>query len=95
MHPLINCLQVKFKINRWLALAVKTVWFDFTLWVAYILIFGGILGGDSADNAFYEFLNTYIYWIIFVGGTIIFFPYDYLIFKTQTAVDMLVYRIRK
>ena len=95
LHPLINCLQVKFKINRWLALAVKTVWFDFTLWVAYILIFGGILGGDSADNSFYQFLNTYIYWFIFVGGTVIFFPYDYLIFKTQTAVDMLVYRIRK
>ena len=43
LHPLINCLQVKFKINRWIALAVKTVWFDFTLWVAYILIFDSVL----------------------------------------------------
>ena len=25
LHPLINALQVRFKINRWLALAIKTV----------------------------------------------------------------------
>lgn len=95
LHPLINALQLRFKINRWIALAVKTVWFDFTLWVAYILIFGGVLGGDSADNALYQFINTYIYWFIFVGGTVLFFPYDYLIFKTQSCVNMLVYRIKK
>ena len=95
LHPLINCLQVRFKINKWLALLVKAVWFDFTLWVAYILIFDSVLGGANADNAFFTFINTYIYWFIFVGGTVIFFPYDYLIFKTQTAIDALVCRIRK
>ncbi len=95
LHPLVNCLQVRFKINKWLALAVKTVWFDLTLWVAYILIFDGVLGGAMADNAVYSFINNYIYWFIFVGGTLIFFPYDYLIFKTQIGVNKLVYRIRK
>lgn len=95
LHPLINSLQVKFGINKWIALAVKTVWFDFTLWVAYILIFGGILGGDMSDNAVYEFINNYIYYFIFIGGTVIFFPYDYVVYKMQNAVDKLVYRIRK
>ncbi len=95
LHPLINALQLRFKINKWLALAVKAVWFDFTLWVAYLLIFGGILGGSNADNAFYEFLNKYIYYFIFIGGTLIFFPYDYLVFKMQSTVNKLVYRIRK
>lgn len=95
LHPLVNCLQVRFKINKWLALAVKTIWFDLTLWVAYILIFDGVLGGAMADNAVYSFVNNYIYWFIFVGGTLIFFPYDYLIFKTQIGVNKLVYRIRK
>lgn len=92
LHPLVNCLQVRFKINKWLALAVKAVWFDFTLWVAYLLIFGGVIGGD---NAVYEFINTYIYLFIFLGGTLIFFPYDYLMYKMQYAVDVLVYRIKK
>lgn len=95
LHPLINCLQVRFKVNRWLALAVKAVWFDFTLWVAYILIFGGIIGGEMSGGAVYDFINKYIYYFIFIGGTIIFFPYDYLMYKMQQGVDMLVYRIRK
>ena len=95
LHPLINCLQIKFNVNRWLALAVKTVWFDFTLWVAYALIFDGVLGGAMADNAVYSFINRYVYWFIFVGGTLVFFPYDYLVFKMQIAVNKMVYRIRK
>ena len=95
IHPLVNQLQLRFKINRWIALAVKAVWFDFTLWVAYILIFNGVLGGANADNSFYQFLNTYVYWFIFVGGTLLVFPYDYIIFKTQIAVDKIVYRIKK
>lgn len=94
LHPLINCLQVRFNINKWLALVVKAVWFDFTLWVAYILIFGGVIGG-SAGNAVYDFINNYIYYFIFIGGTLIFYPYDYLMYKAQSAVDKLVYRIRK
>lgn len=95
LHPLINALQLKFNINKWLALVVKTIWFDFTLWVAYVLIFGGILGGADSGNAFYEFVNKYIYYIIFIGGTLIFFPYDFILFKCQIAVNKLVYRIRK
>ena len=95
LHPLVNCLQVRFKVNRWLALAVKAVWFDFTLWVAYILIFGGIIGGETSSNAVYDFINKYVYYFIFIGGTVIFFPYDYLMYKMQQGVDMLVYRIRK
>lgn len=95
LHPLVNSLQVKFNINKWIALAVKTVWFDFTLWVAYILIFGSLLGGSMADTEFFRFVNKYIYLFIFVGGSFIFFPYDYLVFKTQMTVDKLIYRIRK
>ena len=56
LHPLINALQIRFKVNRWIALAVKAVWFDFTLWVAYILVFNGILGGAQAESEFFAFL---------------------------------------
>lgn len=95
LHPLANALQLKLNINRWLALAVKTVWFDFALWVAYVLVFDGALGGAQAGNAFLEVINRYIYLFVFVGGSIIFFPYDYLVFTMQGAVNKLVYRIRK
>lgn len=95
LHPLVNSLQLKFKINKWLALAVKAVWFDFTLWVAYILIFNGVLGGAKADSEFYTFVNKYILLFIFIGGSLLFIAYDYVVFRCQKAVDMLVYRIRK
>jgi hypothetical protein len=95
LHPLINSLQIKFKINRWLAYAIKAIWFDFTLWVAYILVFNGIVGGAQAELEIFQFINRYILYFIFIGGSIFFLAYDYLIFKCQVVVNMLVYRIRK
>lgn len=95
LHPLINALQIRFKVNKWLALAIKAVWFDLALLLAYFIVFGGVMGGEQADIAIYEFINKYIYWIIFIGGTLFFFVYDYFVFKCQIMVNRLVYRIRK
>ena len=95
LHPLANSLQLKFNINRWIAFFVKAAWFDFTLWVGYVLIFNGVVGGAYAESGFFKFLNDYIWLFIIAGGTLIFFPYDYLIFKCQITVNKLVYRIRK
>jgi hypothetical protein len=93
LHPLVNCLQIRFKINKWLALLIKTIWFDFTLWVMYKLIFGGFLGFNN--TSFADIINTYIWAFIAVGGSIVFFVYDYFMFKIQIAVNKLVYRIKK
>jgi hypothetical protein len=93
LHPLVNALQLRFKINRWLALVVKAIWFDLTLWVAYILVFGSSIGNPSSQ--IYELVNNYILLIIFVGGSLIFWLYDYLMFKCQMIVNAFVYRIKK
>lgn len=93
LHPLVNALQLRFKINRWLALAVKAVWFDFTLWVMYILVFGSSVGNPAWE--WYEVVNRYVLAFIFVGGSLLFWLYDYLMFRCQMAVNALVYRIRK
>jgi hypothetical protein len=93
LHPLANALQKKFKINKWLALVIKTIWFDFTLWVMYILVFGSSIG--NTDYEIYKIINKYIVAFIFVGGSLVFWMYDYLIFKCQTWVNMFVYRIKK
>lgn len=95
LHPLINCLQIRFKINRWIAYAIKALWFDFTLWVAYIIIFKLALGGDLSQEGFYKILNDYVYYFIFIGGTVVFLLYDYIVFKCQVLVNAAVYRIRK
>ena len=94
LHPLANSLQLKFNINKWIAYIIKAIWFDASLLAAYFLIFGGVFGG-AEGGAYYDFVNRYIYLIIFVGGTLAFYPYDYLMFKMQIAVDRLVYRIKK
>lgn len=96
LHPLVNSLQVKFKINKWLAYAVKAVWFDLMLVASYFIVFGGNLFGTLLPQAFYDFLNGgYIYLFIFTLGTLFFLVYDYVIFKLQVAVNMAVRMIRK
>lgn len=95
LHPLVNALQIRYNVNRWLAYAVKAVWFIGTLFAGYYLVFGGALFGQVLPEQFYEFLNAYIYVIIPVAGAAIFFVYDYLIFRCQIMVNALVYRIRK
>ena len=95
LHPLINALQKKFKINKWLALIVKAIWFDGTVIVAYYLVFGGILGGSLLPEEFYRVVNDYIYLFIFTLGTAFFVLYDYLIFKCQIAVNIIVGKIKK
>lgn len=95
LHPLANALQKKFKINKWLALAVKALWFDATVIVAYHLVFGGIIGGSLMPEQIMRVVNDYIYLFIFTLGTLLFIFYDYFIFKCQTAVNIIVGKIKK
>ncbi len=94
LHPLLNALQIRFKINRWLALAIKTVWFDCTLIAGYFLIY--VVGGISLPAEIEAIINGWrLYVIIFTLGSAIFFVYDYLMFKIQIAINTLVFRIIK
>ena len=95
LHPLANALQIRFKINKWLALAIKAVWFDCTLIVGYYLVFGGMLGGALFPEEVYEIINKYLFLLIFTVGTVGFFVYDYLIFKVQILINGIVFRIKK
>lgn len=94
LHPLANCLQIRFNINKWLAFAIKAVWFDCTLIAGYFLIY--VLGGIALPEQVEAIIGGWrLYVIIFTAGTALFWVYDYLIFKLQIAINRLVYRIRK
>lgn len=94
LHPLANALQIRFKINRWLALAIKAVWFDCTLIAGYFLIY--VVGGASLPESVEAIITGWrLYVIIFTAGSALFFIYDYLIFKCQILVNKLVFRIKK
>ena len=84
LHPFANELQLHFKINRWVAFAIKAVWFDgalFAIWAVLYFVTKVTLVG------------WYIIPIILVAGTALFFAYDYAMFQARDKVNALVRRI--
>lgn len=86
LHPLVNELQLKTRINRWIACFVKAVWFDATLWV--IWQFTVITTGVT-------YFDQYKIPLILVVGTALFIAYDYAMYKWRYWVNNLVRRITK
>ena len=95
LHPLVNSLQVRFNINKWLAFALKAVWFVGTLYAGYFMIYYGLIGAGLMQTKFMEAAEEYVPYIIPAAGALIFFVYDYLIFKCQIIINRLIYRIKK
>lgn len=95
LHPLVNALQMRFKINRWVAFVVKAVWFIGTLFAGYFMMVYGVVGAAILDTQLYQSLKNYVYIIIPVVGALFFLIYDYLVFKCQIMINSLIYRIKK
>ena len=87
LHPLINELQLKTKINRWLACGIKALWFDGTMYFVWRVVF--------KMTTTLSFVDAYILPIILIGGTLFFIVYDYVMYKWRYAVNALVNRIVK
>ncbi|MBQ8308997.1 MAG: hypothetical protein IJX96_04095 [Clostridia bacterium] len=87
LHPLVNELQLKIKINRWLACVIKALWFDLTMYIIWRFVF--------AMTTTIPFVDQYILPILLVLGSAFFIGYDYLMYKWRAAVNMLVARISK
>ena len=87
LHPLLNELQLKFKINKWLAFGIKAAWFDGAMYLIWRFIF------EMTTN--YAWLDKYMVWIILVVGTAFFLLYDYALFKWRGIINKLVQRISK
>lgn len=87
LHPIVNELQLKIKINRWLACFLKAVWFDATLYVIWRFVY--------AMTTPVPYLDKFIIPIILIVGTAFFIFYDYAAYKWRAAVNILVRRISK
>ena len=86
LHPLLNELQVKYRIHRLLALIVKTVWFDGAMLLFWWLI---------VQTTGVTWLDAYALPIILIGGSTLFFFYDRTFFRLRFVVYALVKRISK
>lgn len=85
LHPLVNELQLKVKINRWVACGLKALWFDGAMYLVWRFTFGMVTT--------IPFVDQYIIPIILVVGTLFFIAYDYCMYKWRFAVNQLVKRI--
>ncbi len=87
LHPIVNELQLKTKINRWVACFIKAIWFDGTMYIIWKFVFSVVTG--------FAFLDTYILPIILVGGTAFFIFYDYAMYKWRAGVNSVVARVTR
>lgn len=87
VHPLINHLQVRFKWNVLLMLAIKTVWFDASLFLIWWLVFD--------CNTAFTWVDQFIVPVVLVGGSVFFAVYDKMIFRCQHQMNCLISRIKK
>ena len=84
LHPLVNELQLRTKINTWVACFLKAVWFDLTMYLLW-----GFLFDVTTVN---PLLNKYLIPIIFVAGTAFFVFYDYTMYRARMIVNSLADR---
>lgn len=87
LHPLVNELQLKIKINRWVACVIKALWFDGTMYIIWRFVF--------AMTTTIALVDAYIIPVLLIGGTLFFVLYDYLAYQWRIAVNRLVARIYK
>ena len=87
LHPLVNEWQLKIKINRWVACAIKALWFDGAMILIWWLIF--------QMSAPIEALQKLMIPIILVAGTAFFVVYDYCMYRWRAFINTLVARITK
>ena len=87
LHPLVNELQIKWKINRYLAWAVKAVWFDGTAYLIWRFVFG--------MTTTFPLVDRYIIPAILILGTAFFLLYDYATFRCRAVVFSAVDRVVK
>ena len=87
LHPFVNEMQLKIKINRWVACAVKALWFDITMYLIYRFVFG------MTTN--FPLIDKYMIPIILIFGSAFFVFYDYTAYRCRGMVNDFVKRINK
>ncbi len=87
LHPLANELQLRTRINTWVACFIKALWFDGAMYVIWRWVFE-----MTTELAF---VDQYIIPVILIGGTAFFILYDYAAYKWRMIVNRLVERITK
>lgn len=87
LHPLVNELQLKTKLNTWVACFIKALWFDGSMYLIWRFVFG--------MTTTIPLIDRYIIPIILIAGTAFFVFYDYTMYKCRATVNGLAERFLK
>jgi hypothetical protein len=87
LHPLMNELQLKWNMNKWLAFLIKGLWFDGAVYLIWLFL----VEMTSAS----AWIVPYIIPIILVLGTAFFLFYDFTMFRIRARIEKLLTRIHK
>lgn len=87
LHPLMNELQLRVKINTWVACFIKALWFDGAMYLIWRFVFG--------MSTTLDFVDQYAIPCILIAGTLFFVFYDYASYKCRGAVNSFVARFLK
>ena len=86
LHPLLNDLQEKLQIKKWLAFLVKCVWFDGAMLLFWWLV---------VQTTGVSWLDAYAVPIVLVVSTLYFVLYDYAFYRLNKQIFSLLSRILK
>lgn len=87
LHPLVNELQLKTKINVWLACFLKALWFDGAMYLTWWLVF-------EATTSI-PFVDQYFLPILLIVGTAFFVFYDSTMYRCRGVVNKTMERLHK
>ena len=95
LYPIANALQVRFKINKYLALAVKDVWFLGAM-VLYYKLMAWLYGYDFLEDfpMITESMKVYVIPAFIVIGALFFVVYDIIMMRMQLVVNKLVEKLK-
>jgi hypothetical protein len=91
LHPFINSMQLKYNVNKYVALIVKIIWFDISLLLMYHFTELFIAENETIS----QFIIKYVYIAIPVLGSAFFVFYDWFIMRAQKIVNIFVERYKK
>lgn len=92
LHPIVNYLQrkyVKKPIGKGVCFVFKAAWFDGAMLLSWWVL------TSMAGMTFPDWVTQYLYLVVFLGGTLFFVAYDYMMFRCQRSADLAIRRIRR
>ena len=95
LYPIANAFQEKKKINRYIALIIKDIWFLASMFLYYrmLVLFSGY--DLFSDFSFLpETLRAYLVPGLFVFGALFFIPFDMVMMRMQKVINYVIERIK-